>query len=93
MDQRNEKWKFTEIIVYYSDEYATDITDILNKTILQRVASLNQSVNFRLMWNHDILDFQWIFALQVRNLWRNSPFAGPYMKACKMLGKKSDRTS
>ena len=37
MDQRNEKWKFTEIIVYYSDEYATDITDILNKTILQRV--------------------------------------------------------
>ena len=37
MAQRNEKWNFTEIIVYYSDEYATDITDILNKTILQRV--------------------------------------------------------
>ena len=38
MDERNEKWKFTEIIVCYSDEYATDIiTDILNKAILQRV--------------------------------------------------------
>ena len=32
-----EKGKFTEIIVYYSDEYATDITDILNKTISQEV--------------------------------------------------------
>ena len=32
-----EKWKITEIIVCYSDEYATDITDILNKTILQEI--------------------------------------------------------
>ena len=32
-----EKWKITEIIVCYSDEYATDITDVLNKTISQEV--------------------------------------------------------
>ena len=32
-----EKWKITEIIFCYSDEYATDITDILNKTILQEI--------------------------------------------------------
>ena len=32
-----EKRKLTEIIVCYSDEYATDITDILNKTISQEV--------------------------------------------------------
>ena len=30
-----EKWKLAKIIVCYSDEYATDITDILNKTISQ----------------------------------------------------------
>ena len=35
--QGPEKWKLTEIIVSFSDEYATDITDILNKTILQEV--------------------------------------------------------
>ena len=28
-----EKWKLTEIIICYSNEYATDITDILNKII------------------------------------------------------------
>ena len=37
------------IFVYYSDKYATDLTDILNKTIT--VASLNESLHFRLMWN------------------------------------------
>ena len=26
-------WKWTEIILCYSNEYATDITEILNKTI------------------------------------------------------------
>ena len=31
------QWKLTEIIVCYSDEYATDITDILNKTISQEI--------------------------------------------------------
>ena len=33
-------WKVekTEIIVCYSDEYATDITDILNKTISLEIA-------------------------------------------------------
>ena len=35
--QGPEKRKLTEIIVCYSDEYATDITDILNKTISQEV--------------------------------------------------------
>ena len=30
-----EKWKLTEIIVCCSDKYATDIMDILNKTISQ----------------------------------------------------------
>ena len=34
------------------------------------------------MYNHDILDPRRIFALQVRKLWRNSPFADPNMKAC-----------
>ena len=34
---RPEKWKLNEIIVCYSDEYATNITDILNKTISQKV--------------------------------------------------------
>ena len=34
---REELWKLTEIIVCYSDEDPTDITDILNKTILQEV--------------------------------------------------------
>ena len=28
--QGPEKWKLTEIIVCYTNEYATDITDILN---------------------------------------------------------------
>ena len=32
-----EKWKLTEINVCYSDKYATEITNILNKTILQEV--------------------------------------------------------
>ena len=32
-----EKWKLTEIIVSYSDEYATDVTDILKRTISQKV--------------------------------------------------------
>ena len=37
---KSEKWKLTEIIVCYSDEYATDITDVmdvLNKTMSQEV--------------------------------------------------------
>ena len=46
------------------------------------IASFNQSLHFRLMWNHDILDLRQIFALQVRKLWRNSPFSDPNMKAC-----------
>ena len=45
------------------------------------IASLNQSLHLRLMWYHDILDLQRIFARQVRKLWRNSPFASPNMKA------------
>ena len=32
-----ENWKLAEIIVWYSDEYATDITDILSKTISDEV--------------------------------------------------------
>ena len=44
------------------------------------IASLNQSFHFRLMWNH-ILHLWWMFALQVRKLRQNSPFAGPYIKA------------
>ena len=35
--QEPEKWKLTEITVCYSEEYATDITDILNKTISQEL--------------------------------------------------------
>ena len=31
------KWKLTETIVYYSNEYATDITDIVSKTNSQEV--------------------------------------------------------
>ena len=34
---RTKKWKLTEIIVCYSDEYATNITDILYKTISREV--------------------------------------------------------
>ena len=37
--------------------------------------SLNQSLHFGLMWNHEILDPWQICALQVREHWRNSPFA------------------
>ena len=33
-----EKWGLTNIIVCYSDECATDITDILNKTISEEVS-------------------------------------------------------
>ena len=36
-NQESEKWKLTEITVCYSEECATDITDILNKTISQEV--------------------------------------------------------
>ena len=71
MQEKNsqpEKWKLTEIIVCYNNEYATDITHILNKTISQE-ASLNQSLHFRFIRNHDSLDFWRIFALQVRKLW------------------------
>ena len=46
------------------------------------IASHNQLLHFRLMWNHDIFDLRRIFAMQVRKLWRNSPFASPNMKAC-----------
>ena len=49
------------------------------------IASLNQSLHFRLMWKPEILDFFQIFVLQVRKLWRNSPFAGPNMNACIFL--------
>ena len=45
----------------------------------------NQSLRFRLMRNHDILDLRRICGLQVRELWRNSSFAGPNMKACCMI--------
>ena len=45
------------------------------------IASLNQSLHFRLMRNHNILDVQRICALQVREIWGNSPFADPNMKA------------
>ena len=44
------------------------------------IASFSQLLHFRLMWSHDILDLRRISALQVRKLWRNSPFAGPNMK-------------
>ena len=37
MSQGPEKWKLTEIVVCFSDEYATDITNIFNKTTLQKV--------------------------------------------------------
>ena len=30
-------WKLTEIFICYSNKYATDITDILDKTIFQKV--------------------------------------------------------
>ena len=36
--QGPEKWKLTEIIICYSDEYGTDITDILSKTTSQEVS-------------------------------------------------------
>ena len=48
-------------------------------------ASLNQSLHFRLMWNHEILDFRQIFALQLRKLWRNLPFAALNMKTCNSI--------
>ena len=51
------------------------------------IASLNQLLHFRLMWNYDILGLQQIFALQVRKLWLNSPFATPNMKACSVFAK------
>ena len=46
------------------------------------IASLNQMLHFRLIWNHDILDFRRIFAPQMRMLWQNLPFSGPNMKIC-----------
>ena len=46
------------------------------------IACLNQSLHFRLMWNPEILDLWRIFSLQVRKLWRNSPFTGPNRKTC-----------
>ena len=46
------------------------------------IASLNQSLHFRLMWNHDFLDLQQIFALQPRKTWQHFPFASQNMKAC-----------
>ena len=49
------------------------------------IASLNQLLHYKLMWNHDILDLQWICALQVRKLWWNSVFASPNMKACLLI--------
>ena len=52
------------------------------------IASLNQLLHNGLMWNHDILDLQQIFTLQIRKLWGNSPFAGPIMKACIYTDKK-----
>ena len=63
--------EITEKIVCHSDEYATDITDILKKTFFARstIAFLNQSLRFRLMWNHDILDLWQIFGRPVRKLW------------------------
>ena len=45
------------------------------------IAFLNQWLRFRLIWNLDILGLRRIFVLQVRKLWRNSPFAGPNTKA------------
>ena len=46
------------------------------------IASLNQSLHFRLMWYHEILDLQWIFALQLRKFWQNLPLACPNTKVC-----------
>ena len=45
-------------------------------------ACVNQLLHFRLMWNHNILVLQLIFALQVRKLWWNLLFADPNMKVC-----------
>ena len=39
------------------------------------IASLNQSLQFRLMRDHDILDLRQIASLEVRKLWQRSPFA------------------
>ena len=36
-NQGHDKWKLTEFIVCYTDEYATGTTDVLNKTISQEV--------------------------------------------------------
>ena len=36
-NQGHHKWKLTEFIVCYTDEYATGTTDVLNKTISQEV--------------------------------------------------------
>ena len=53
-----------------------------NLFAVSTTASANQSLHFRLMWNHDILDLQRIAVLQVRKFWQNSLFASPNMKAC-----------
>ena len=45
------------------------------------IASINQSLLFRLWWNHGILDFSRIFSLQVGKFLQNSPFTDPNMKA------------
>ena len=45
------------------------------------IASINQSLLFRLRRNHGILDFSRIFSLQVGKFWQNSPFTDPNMKA------------
>ena len=55
-----------------------------NHFVGNTIAYLKQSLQFRLMWNHDILDLRRIFSLQVTELWRKSPFAGPNMKAWKI---------
>ena len=74
--------------MFLTAKYATDITDILEKPFRRNSESvvlinyrINQSLHFKLMWNHDILELRRICTLQVRKLWRNLPFDGPNMKA------------
>ena len=76
----NDLWKYEEL----QQKFLTLLKIIAYTTNFagSTITSLNQSLHFSLMWNHNILYLRRICALQVRGLWQNSPFAGPNMKAC-----------
>ena len=55
------------------------------------IASLNHSLQVRLMWKYDTLDLRRIFFPQMRKLRRNLPLAGPNMKVWLYIEIKHNR--